>query len=213
MATLTELQTRIILDTNRDDLSGDLAQALTDSIADAVENYADELFWFNRKAGNVSTIASAATVALPSGMRIPQVVTYLGTALQKVPLDVIEAQYNASTPVTGVPSKWAEDEGTIHLYPTPDAVYTLATYGIAEIGVPASGAASNEWTTEAFRLILGEAKKILYRGPLRDAEGLQFANDEVEEALTKLRRETRRRGVASLVTDLPVPSAFNIVTG
>jgi hypothetical protein len=47
--------------------------------------------------------------------------------------------------------------------------------------VPASGSATNEWTTEAFRLILGEAKKILYRGALRDPDGLRWRK-------TRLRR-------------------------
>jgi hypothetical protein len=164
MATLTQLYARIILDTNRDDMGagGELEQAKIDAVADAIEFHADELFWFNRKSGSASTAANAATVALPAGMRIPLVVTFLGAALARVPLEEIEARQNVSSETTGPPSRWAEDEGAIHLYPTPDAAYTLGVFGIAELGVPAT---ANEWTTQAYELILNHAKIILCRGP------------------------------------------------
>ena len=215
MATLDALYTRIILDTNRDDMGagGELEQAKIDAVADAIEHHADETFWFNRKAGTVSTSAGSATVALPAGMRIAQLVTYLGARLAKVPLEAIEAATNGSTPAAGPPASWAEDEGAIHLFPTPDAAYALAVYGIAELGVPGSSGAANEWTTEGFRLILAEAKKILCRGPLRDPDGMALARDEAAEALTKLRRESRRRGAAAPATELPRPAAYNILTG
>jgi len=53
MSTLAELKTRIILDTNRDDMGagGELEQALADAIADAIEFHAGTLFWFNRASG------------------------------------------------------------------------------------------------------------------------------------------------------------------
>jgi hypothetical protein len=208
MATLAQLQARIILDTARDDLSagGELAQALADAIADAIETYADEQFWFNRASGSVATLAGTATIAFPAGMRIPRIVTCLGQKLNKVPLEQIER----AAPASGVPASWADDGNMIRLYPTPDGAYPLAVYGIAELGVPAP---SNAWTVEGYRLILGEAKRILFRGPLRDVQGMQLAADEADEALTKLRRETRRRGGAALMSDLPLRSAFNIVTG
>lgn len=212
MATITDLQTRIILDTNRDDLNigGELAQALTDAISDAIENYADELFWFNRMAATLTTTASTATSAYPAGMRRPNVVTYLGMEMPKVPLEAIEANSNMTAPVRGVPVKWSDDGNALHFHPTPDGAYLLGVYGIADLGVPSI---SNAWTNEGYRLILGEAKKILYRGSLRDPDGLALANDEVEEALSKLRRETQRRGASSLRTDIPVPHRFNIITG
>lgn len=212
MSTLTQLYTRIILDTDRDDMGsgGELEQAKIDAVADAIEKNADELFWFNRKSGTVSTVASTAAVALPSGMRIPLVVNYNGSALLKVRLEEIEAAENATSPITGPPAQWAEDEGAVHLYPIPNAVYSLVVSGIADLGVPSS---TNEWTTEGYDLILCEAKIILCRGPLRDPDGLALAKDGREEALTKLRRETRRRGNAPMTTDIPVPAAYNILTG
>jgi len=55
MATLSELKTRIRLETNKDDIAsdGEAVQALGDAIASAIEYYAEEQFWFN--ASGVST--------------------------------------------------------------------------------------------------------------------------------------------------------------
>lgn len=209
MATLAQLYTRIILDTNRDDMAsgGELEQAKIDAVADAIEFHADEQFWFNRASGTGNTTAADATLAMPTGIRVANVVSYLGNELTPVPLDTIEHRTE-----TGIPTKWAENEGTIQLWPIPDGTYALYVYGLATAEAPAS-ASSNIWTTEAYRLILATAKKFLCRGPLRDPEGAGLATIDEEEALTKLRRETRRRGRANLVTDIPIPTGFNIVTG
>lgn len=207
MATIAQLYTRIALDVERDDMSsgGALEQAKIDAVADAIETYADDLFWFNRKSGTTNTVANTETAALPSGMRIPHIVAYLGENLQKVPIEQIEHRTE-----TGIPSKWAENEGAIQLWPIPDAVYTLSVSGVADLGVPAS---SNEWTTEAYKLILNEAKLTLCAGPLRDPEGASLARAMRDEALARLHRETRRRAMTMLTTDLASGAAFNINTG
>jgi len=212
MATLDQLYARIILDTNRDDMGpgGELEQALIDAVADAIERHAGELFWFNRASGAAATVPGTATLALPAGMRIARVVTWLGAPLPKVPLETIQAAEDPAAPVVGPPALWAEDEGLIHLHPVPDAAHALAVHGIAELGVPAT---ANAWTEAAYNLILNEAKALLCRGPLRDVEGLQLAMGGRDEALTRLRRETRRRGDAAPRTDLPAPAAANIVAG
>lgn len=207
MATLAELKTRIIAETNRDDMGsgGELETVLSNAIARAIEFHADELFWFNRKSGSASTTASTATVALPSGMRIPLSVSYNQATLSRVELG--DMQHLTST---GLPRAWAENEGAIQLSPIPDAVYSLSVFGIAELGVPAT---SNEWTTEGYDLIAARTRLILYRDVLRDAEGAAGAREAENEALAKLRRETRRRGRSGLTTDLPIRGGFNILTG
>jgi len=212
MATLAALKTRIILDTNRDDMGagGELEQALTDAIADAIELHADTLFWFNRASATAATAAGTATVALPAGLRIALSVTYLGAPLLKVPLAAIEAAADAAAPAAGPPARWAEESGAIRLDPVPDAAYALGVHGIAELGVPAL---ANAWTEEGVRLILAEAKKILFRGPLRDTEGLALAADEAREALARLRRETARRAAAPLAAGLPGAAGFDIRMG
>jgi hypothetical protein len=210
MATKDQLYTRIILDTDRDDMgsSGALEQAKIDAVADAIEFHSDEQFWFNRASGSGNTTADVATIALPSGVRVPGVVAYNGAALERVPLASIE-----HLTTTGIPAKWAENEDAIQLYPIPDGVYAISVYGLADVGVPAAGGDSNIWTTDAVRLIHATALKILYQGPLRDLEwGALWAGNEIRE-LARLRRETRRRGSSPLTADMPVPTGFDIVTG
>lgn len=210
MATLAQLKTRIILQTNRDDMGsgGLLEQELTDAITDSIEEHADELFWFNRTTGTKDTVAATATVAVPSGMRLAKAVSYDGAELVHINLEQI--QYRTET---GRPTHWAENEGAIQLWPIPDAVYTLSVYGIAELGVPASGA-SNEWTTTALELTLAATKKRLYRDTFRDPEGAAMSKLQEDDALAHLRRETRRRNQQALQTDIPpTRNHFNIMTG
>ena len=130
-----------------------------------------------------------------------------GEALARVSLGDIEHRAE-----TGVPTHWAANEETIQLWPIPDAAYTLFVYGTADIDAPAAGEA-NIWTTQAYDLILAEAKAILCGGPLRDPEGLLLAKDAREEALAALRRQSRTRSVSPLKTQLSMSEHFNINRG
>jgi hypothetical protein len=209
MATLAQIYTRIILETARDDMAsgGELEQAKVDAVAGAIEFHADEQFWFNRHSGTGNTTAADATLTMPTGLRVATVVAYNGTELEKRPLEELEFRTE-----TGPPQKWAENEGTIQLWPIPDGIYAITVFGLATAEAPLS-ASSNVWTTEAADLIVATAKGRLCRGPLRDVEGAGLADIDETRALAKLRRETRRRNRAGLVTDIPIPDNFNIVTG
>ena len=199
MATLAELYTRIILQTDRDDLgaSGALEQAKVDAVADAIEEHAGELFWFNRASGSVSTVAGAASVALPSGMRLPLQVSYGGCDLARTSLEAIQQRSDS-----GRPARWAAHEGAIQLWPVPDAAYSLDVFGIAQIGVPANPDDANAWTSEALALTIATAREILMRDYLIDQDGEAAALRAKGAALRRLRRETRRRAGVALVTDI-----------
>lgn len=206
MTAIADFKAAVILKLDRDDMGsgGALEQALTDAITAAIEFHADELFWFNRTSGTKATVASTATIALPTGMRAARAISYDQTPLTKVNLEDIEYLTE-----TGTPEKWAENDGAIQLSPVPAAVYTLTLYGIADLGFPAS---TNEWIVEGKALIDARTRLILYRDYLRDVEGAALAAGAEQDALTKLRRETRRRGVTGLVSDLPVPTGYNVLT-
>lgn len=211
MATLTQLYTRIILDIDRDDMgtSQALDQAKIDAVADAIAQYKMEAFWFNRASGSGNTSADDATLAMPSGVFVPNVVAYDGEALVRVPLHEIEHRTE-----TGVPSHWAENEETIQLWPIPDGTYAISVYGLADIDAPAAGGDSNIWTTEAYNLILNAAKRILAEGPLQWPERVGSFLAAEDRALKALRRESRKRDRSPLRTDLPLSrGAFNINRG
>jgi len=210
MATLTEMYTRIILNLDRDDMGsgGAMEQAKIDAVTDAIDHYKTEQFWFNRASGSGATTASDATLTMPSGVYVPKSVAYSGETLERVPLAEIEYRTE-----TGLPHMWAENEETIQLWPIPDAAYTIYVYGTADVDAPAAGAA-NIWTTEAYALILARAKKILCRDSLRDTEGASLAQIAEDEALSRLRRETIRRGASRLHTEVPQRyRTFNINRG
>lgn len=209
MATIDQLYTRIILDTNRDDMSsgGELEQAKIDAVTAAIDKHKAEPLWFNRASGSGVTSPANAALPIPSGVFVPAIVAYRGEALARVPLGDIEHRAE-----TGLPTHWAANEETIQLWPIPDAAYTLFVYGTADIDAPAAGEA-NIWTTQAYDLILAEAKAILCRGPLRDPEGLILAKDAREEALAALRRQSRTRSVSPLKTQLSISDHFNINRG
>ena len=195
MPTLAELKTRIVTETNRDDIApgGELEPLLNDTIARAIEFHADELFWFNRASVAVETVAEAATVAMPEGIRIAFSVRCEGSPMRKI---AEEDMLGLSG--SGRPLLWAEEDGAIRLWPVPDAAYPLAVDGIAELGVPET---SNEWTEAGCDLIAARVRMLLFRDTLRDLDGVQLAGSAEEEALARLRRETRRRGRFAPATD------------
>ena len=195
MPTLAELKARIVTETNRDDIApgGELETLLKDTIARAIEHHADELFWFNRASGAAETVAETATVAMPAGLRIALSVSCGGSPLRK-----IAGEDMLGLSGGGRPLLWAEEDGAIRLWPVPDSVYPLSLAGIAELGVPAD---SNEWTEAGCDLIAARVRMLLCRDVLRDLDGVRLAASAEEEALTRLRRETRRRARVPRVTE------------
>jgi len=214
MATLLELKTRIRLETNKDDIAsgGEAEAALTTAIARAIEYYSDEAFWFNRDSGPSPTTSGTAYVSVPYAVRIPETVSCNGVPLQKVSLSQIE-------PLTdrGQPSHWAENGGIIQLWPIPDATYSLSVHGIAQIDAPESDGDETVWTNEAYDLIAARTRFLLFRDIWRGVEGVQLAASAEGEALSRLRKETRRRGIAPLRSTGDEPwsarSSFNINRG
>jgi hypothetical protein len=190
MATYADLKTRIADDLSRDDMGsgGEAESALVRAIASAVEQTANEEFYFSHSSGTAATVAGTGYVSVPASLRVVETVSYLDQPLIHVPLDSFESYTDA-----GLPTRWAQDGSLIRLWPVPDAVYSLAVYGTSEVAAPTLDADSNIWTNEAADLIAARAKIILCRFPLRDPEGLQMARDEERDALTALRADTSRR--------------------
>jgi hypothetical protein len=207
MPTLAELKTRVIAETNRDDMGagGELEAVLDTAIARAIEHHADEGFWFNRASAPADTVPAAATAALPAEVRVALSVALGETLLAKAALEEI-----AHLAAAGTPRQWAADDGAIRLHPIPDAAYQLTVSGIAELGVPAG---ANAWTEQGYDLISARTRLLLYRDVLRDPEGAGLAAQAEEEALTRLRRETRRRARHPARTGLPTAAGFDIATG
>lgn len=195
MATLGELKARIISETNRDDLRAgeELEATLGLSIARAIEHFSDESFWFNRERASAASSPGADFINLPYSVRVAQQVACEGEPLRKVPPDRIGSDTHS-----GRPRRWAESNDRILLSPTPDRAYGLTVSGVAQIDAPEDDSDENGWTREAQDLIAARTRFLLYRDVFRDFEGTQLAAQAEGEALAKLQRETRRRGVSRL---------------
>lgn len=220
MATLGELKTRIYEECNsRTYLEpgvGDLSGSLTRAIERAIEFYADEKFWFNAYQETEPTIASQDYIDKPAAVRRIETITLPAeyVKLREVSLSTLyEARLSGAGESS--PRLWAEYDDDIKFYPTPDAVYTLQLVGIADIGVPATDGASNDWTTYGQDLIAARARFVLYRDQFRDIEGASVAQAAADEALRRLRRDTAKRLKHPLSTDVPVTArrSFDINSG
>lgn len=208
MATFADQKTRIATELVRDDIAsgGALESLLEQHYQDAVEYYASERYWFNAIVTTVNTVAGTQTVALPSGVRKVERVTY--PADDRELIETILGELNDSD-TSGSPEYYAYYNDSLRLYPKPDAVYTLNIYGVAEIAAPTTGTDTNIWTNEAAPLIRAHTKLTLCRSVFRDPEGTQLAMAETADARQALRRETTRRLVSKLRMPADAPFGYN----
>lgn len=195
MATYLDLQTRIITETNRDDLSDTLASQLTLHIARAIEFYASKRFWFNEGTKTGVCVIGNEYAAKPSGLReIDRASITVGAAitpLTEKPLVYIDDL--ATVTSSGQPSLYAETGDQIRLWPKPNQAYPLGFIGIVDLTVLAAAGDTNAWTNQGYDLITARTKFTLYRNQFKDEAGAGFAKDEEVEALAKLSGETARR--------------------
>lgn len=191
MATLADLKRRVITDTSRDDLEDDLAALLLLRIQDACEFYADTRFWFNQTVVSISTVASTATVTIPTGVRIVDRIA--GPYGDLAPTTLADMPDRGDFPYSDLPWRYTYFDGELTFDPVPDAVYAMKIYGVLQIDPPEDDEDSNAWTNEAARLIAAHTKMLLYRGKFRDEAGAQLAMAELTDEKIRLKRETERR--------------------
>jgi len=200
MATLADLQNRIITEINRDDLADDLLSALNTAIQDAIGDFANERFWFNetRVTGTLSN--GAEYTALPSGMHhIDSLFAIVGGVrfrLRKISMDHMEGLY--TVPQVGQPTDWANFGTTARLWPTPNVDYPSIWLTISDVTPTIDWSApdttiSNNWTNEGQWLISSRAKRQLYRNVIKDYEAAAAAQSDEEDAYANLKGESNRR--------------------
>lgn len=192
MATYAQMKARIASEMVRDDIAsgGDSESILETHIAQACEYYADRKFWFNSILTTATTSASTATVSIPATVRIVERVTIPAYDIQL--REVILRKLDDDTD-TGLPCRYSYYNNSLRFWPIPDQAYTLNIYGIAQVDAPSSDSDENIWTTEAYNLIVGHTKMTLARGLFRDTDGALLWQAEVQDALSRLQRETAKR--------------------
>lgn len=200
MATKSTLLAQIAADLVRNDLTSQIASAVSDTIA----IHEAERFWFNQSRSlTFSTVVgqvaygSAALARIPYLIEIDALFVIDGNRsvpLKKRTVTDFEAAWGATTSA-GRPYEYAYIDNEIRLGPTPSAVYGMrlcSHYKVEPFADLAAGS-SNIWTTEAELLIREAAKARLYISPIRDAEGAQGCQLLAGQALDHLRAETSKR--------------------
>jgi len=192
MGTLADLKAQI-LDEIGDGVS---VRQIGSAITRAIEQVASERFWFNQGRVTTVTVSGVDTCALPAGLRRDDLVQILvgGTYYPLVKRSKAELDdMLLGDANTGQPTDYALVGSVLQLYPTPNAVYTIAATGIYDGAALATDTSSNAWTTEGADLIVARAKVSLARDILKNADIMAAANNAVADALYRLRADTIRR--------------------
>jgi hypothetical protein len=198
MSTLAIMKARVADELARDDLTSQIAYAITDAIA----AYTDERFLFNESRSNTfSTVANqefyASTDSAFIGTlnKIDYIAIYVGDQpYQVLPMRPVEMEhFSTNGTSTGQPSWYAYYDKKIRFYPVPDAVYTMRVAAAVDVAAPATDAeASNPWMTTAERLIRSRAKLELALHVLKDLELAATMQQAVEEAFEQLKSRTNQ---------------------
>jgi hypothetical protein len=204
MATLGDLQTRIITETNRDDLADVLSGAMNQAISDAISDYTNERFWFNEAAVVTTVLANQQYTPLPSGYEsITDVWVQVGGVqfwLKKTTNEYLQSLY--AIPQIGQPIYWAPFQLQARLWPTPNTTYPLTWLTVSDVQpaliytapVPDPSPTNlNNWTTDGMWLICARAKELLYRNVLKDPDQMALCKLDVDEAYGNLKGISNRR--------------------
>ena len=198
MTTLTIMKARIADELARDDITSQIAYAITDAIG----AYQDERFHFNESRGiTVSTVAdqefydSNDAAAFATINKIDYVLIYIGDIPQRLcaetPAEIELMSQNASN--TGQPYVYCWYGNQLRLYPVPAAAWTVRIGASVISAAPATDdEASNPWMTYAERLIRSRAKLELALHVLKDTELAQTMNSAVEEAYEQLKERSNQ---------------------
>lgn len=168
-----ELRDLIIDDLKRTDMTAAASQA----ISQAISYFESEKWWFLETTSDLTTSASLASYAVPTGFLSPDsfVVTISG---QKVPLQHVsykEINEKDDGIYTGNPVEFCIYDEKIRFYPVPDATYTATLSYIAQLETTAS--ATNAWTNVASDLIRYKCLKEIYGTKLLDIANAQLYDE------------------------------------
>lgn len=198
MTTLAIMKARIADELARDDLTSQIAYAITDSIT----AYEDERFFFNESRANTfATVAlqefytSSDAAFIASIIKFDYVRLFVGDQPYALTAYMPEMMEDLSTngTSTGIPWAYCWYNNAIRLYPVPEDVRTVRVGAVVKVAAPASDAeASNAWMTHGERLIRSRAKLELALHVLKDSDLAQTMAEGVNEAFDQLKGRTAR---------------------
>jgi hypothetical protein len=205
MTSLGAMKTRIVDDMVRDDLT---ANQLANAINDAIELQEGERFKFNERRYTLLTVAGQEYYDLTGPTLLTSAGAAVGTGETILELDDIYTTISnnpyrlcprtqqhinewQSTSYQGQPADYTLYGQQLRIWPVPDQVYTLSLMGLARLGpnpLVADGD-TNAWMTDGAAITRAQAKILLYRDLLRDADGVALATDQLVRATEAAKRK------------------------
>lgn len=196
-STLGGLRTRIITETNRDDLADDLATALDSVISDAIEFYAAQRWWWNEARVTSTCTIGSEYINRPTGARIIDkpflLIGGVRYDMTKRSMEYLEGLY--TTPLNGQPTDYCEFGTQCRFWPTPNLAYTIVWLDVADVtALDYSDAAStNAWTNYAPQLISARARMIFFRDYFKADLDFARASAAEKEWYGRFKGESNRR--------------------
>jgi hypothetical protein len=213
MTTFLIMQTRIADELVRDDLANQIKQAINS----AIKTWEASRFSFNERRYLINTVANQEFYDTSE----PTLLLHDGSALDDgeaiIEIDTIRPTINSQeglpltwrsqswfdnfsiTTTTGPPDSVGWYGLQLRFHPVPDTVYPVNIKALGRLGPNplVADADTNYWMTEGEALIRHQAKYILYRDLLRDAEGKSAAAEGIQEAQWNLERKSSGKTYAS----------------
>jgi len=205
MTSLGVMRTRLVDDMLRDDLT---ANQLANAINDAIELQEGERFKFNEQRYQILTVAGQEYYDLTGPTLLTSAGTAVGTGETILELDDITTTISnnpyrlcprtqqhinewQSNSYQGQPADYTLYGQQLRIWPIPDQAYTLDLMGLARLGPNplTADADTNAWMTDGAAIIRPQAKILLYRDLLRDADGVQLATDQLVRATDAAKRK------------------------
>ena len=206
MTTFAIMQARIADEIVRDDLAAQIKNAINQ----AINTWEGARFVFNEKRYLINTVNGTEYYDLVSPTLLLSSGAAVGTGETVLELDSITCTVNNMpyplTPRTqqwfdryatlptqfkGQPDSYGIYNNQIRLFPIPDKAYPLNLSALARLSPNplTADADTNAWMTEGEPLVRQQAKYILYRDVIRDAEGKAGAGEGIQEAQWQLERK------------------------
>lgn len=205
MTSLGVMRTRLVDDMLRDDLT---ANQLANAINDAIELQEGERFKFNEARYTILTVAGQEYYDLTGPTLLTSAGAAVGTGETILELDDIYTTISnnpyrlcprtqqhinewQSNSYQGQPADYTLYGQQLRIWPVPDQEYTLSLMGLARLGPNplTADADTNAWMTDGAAIIRAQAKILLYRDLLRDADGVQLAMDQLARATDAAKRK------------------------
>jgi len=183
VATYAELQTLILDDLHRSDLTSQVQTA----ISNAVSKLQHERFWFNEtQVSFTATVTSDFDLAtyLPTILEFDELRVWRNGSPIRLERTFWDALADSDeTLVTGTPSHWAVHHQMLRLYPAPDTTLQVEVSGLKKLSATA-------WCSFAPTLVRAAAEVELYGLVTHDMAGAERAAQFVTMERNALLRRT-----------------------